>query len=67
MMRLATYRNDVDIPVICDIDDGMINKALNVLKQAGRPMPKIYNNGDEDFRNMLDNEDMDGVFIATTK
>ena len=43
MMRLATYRNDVDIPVICDIDDGMINKALNVLKQAGRPMPKIYN------------------------
>ena len=43
MMRLATYRNDVDIPVICDIDDGMINKALNVLKQAGRPMPmKIW-------------------------
>ena len=58
MMRLATYRDDVDIPVICDIDDGMINKALNVLKQAGRPVPKIYNNGDEDFRNMLDNEDM---------
>ena len=21
MMHLATYRNDVDIPVICDIDD----------------------------------------------
>ena len=31
MMRLATYRNDVDIPVICDIDDEMISKALKVL------------------------------------
>ena len=65
MMRLATYRDDVDIPVICDIDDGMISKALKVLKNAGRPIPKVYNNGDEDFRNMLDNEDLDGVFIAT--
>ena len=34
MMRLATYRDDVDIPVICDIDDGMITKALKVLKNA---------------------------------
>ena len=65
MMRLATYRDDVDIPVICDIDDGMVSKALKVLKNAGRPMPKVYNNGDEDFQNMLDNEDLDGVFIAT--
>jgi len=65
MMHLATYRNDVDIPVICDIDDGMIDKAIKVLKKASRPIPKVYNNGDEDFRNMLDNEDLDGVFIAT--
>ena len=65
MMRLATYRDDVDIPVICDIDDGMIDKAIKVLKKASRPIPKVYNNGDEDFRNMLDNEDLDGVFIAT--
>ena len=65
MMRLATYRNDVDIPVICDIDNGMIDKAIKVLKKASRPIPKVYNNGDEDFRNMLDNEDLDGVFIAT--
>ena len=65
MMRLATHRNDVDIPVICDIDDGMIDKAIKVLKKASRPIPKVYNNGDEDFRNMLDNEDLDGVFIAT--
>ena len=57
MMRLATHRNDIDIPVICDIDDGMIDKAIKVLKKASRPIPKVYNSGDEDIRNMLDNED----------
>lgn len=65
MMRLATNSSDIDIPVICDIDDGMISKALQVLKKASRPIPKVYNNGNEDFRNMLKNEDLDGVYIAT--
>ena len=65
MMDLTTHREDVDIPAICDIDDGMIKNALNVLKKAGYPEPKVYNKGDEDFRNMVKNEDLDGVFIAT--
>ena len=65
MMELTTHRKDVDIPAICDIDDGMIKNALNVLKKAGYPEPKVYNKGDEDFRNMVKNEDLDGVFIAT--
>ena len=65
MMRLTTHRDDVDIPAICDIDDGMVNKALTVLKKAGRPEPIVYNKGDEDFRNLVKNEDLDGVFIAT--
>jgi len=55
----------VDIPAICDIDDGMIKNAFNVLKKAGYPEPKVYNKGNEDFRNMVKNEDLDGVFIAT--
>ena len=65
MMELTTHREDVDIPAICDIDDGMIKNALNVLKKAGYPEPKVYNKGNEDFRNMVKNEDLDGVFIAT--
>jgi len=65
MMNLTTHRQDVDIPAICDIDDGMINKALTVLKKAGHPEPKVYNKGDEDFRNMVKNENLDGVYIAT--
>ncbi len=65
MTRLFLDRPDLDIPVICDIDDKMIDMVLNVFENQGRPKPKIYKNGPEDFRNMLSNEDLDGVYIAT--
>ena len=65
MLWLAAKYPEVQIPAICDIDDGMIESALKILKDAGKPYPRIYKNGDEDFRNMVANEDLDGVYIAT--
>ncbi|MFP6725496.1 MAG: Gfo/Idh/MocA family oxidoreductase, partial [Alphaproteobacteria bacterium] len=56
---------EVDIVSLCDIDEEMIQSALKILKDAGKPEPKVYKNGDEDFRNMLVNEKLDGVYIAT--
>ena len=65
MLWLAAKYPEVEIPAICDIDDGMINSALKILKDAGRPEPKIYKKNEEDFKAMLDTETMDGVYIAT--
>jgi len=65
VLWLAAKYPEVDIPAICDIDERMINSALKILKDAGKPEPHIYKNGDEDFRNMVKNEDLDGVYIAT--
>ena len=65
MTKLLLDRSDVDIPVICDIDEKMIAMVLNVFEKQGRPKPKIYRDGPEDFRNMVSNEDLDGVYIAT--
>jgi predicted dehydrogenase len=65
MTRLLLNRPDVDIPVICDIDEKMIEKVLKVFEKQGRPIPKIYKDGPEDFRNMVAKEDLDGVYIAT--
>ena len=65
MTRLLLNRPDVDIPVICDIDDRMIDRVLKVFEKSGRPAPKIYKDGPEDFRNMVANEDLDGIYIAT--
>ena len=65
MLWLATKYPDVDISAICDIDNGMIAEALKIIKDGGNPEPHIYNNGEEDFLNMLNNEELDGVYIAT--
>jgi len=48
--QLLLNRPDVDIPVICDIDDIMIERVLKIFEKANRPLPKIYKNGPEDFK-----------------
>ncbi len=65
VLWLVAKYPEVDIPAICDIDDQMIESSLKILKDAGKPLPRVYNKGDEDFLNMLKNEDLDGVYIAT--
>ena len=65
MLWLAAKYPEVEIPAICDIDEQMIASALKILKDAGRPEPRIYKKNEEDFRTMLDNEPLDGVYIAT--
>lgn len=65
VLMLAAKYPEVDIPAICDIDDGMIESALQILKDAGKPEPHVYKNGPEDFLNMVQNETLDGVYIAT--
>ncbi len=65
MTGLLLNRPDVEVPVICDIDDRMIEMVLKIYEKKERPAPKIYKDGTEDFRNMVANEDLDGVYIAT--
>tara|TARA_B100000029_G_scaffold516013_1_gene626119 strand:- start:6267 stop:7634 length:1368 start_codon:yes stop_codon:yes gene_type:complete len=62
---LILRRNDVEIPVICDIDETMIGLALKKFDQAGKAHPKIYQKGEHDYLNMLKKESLDGVIIAT--
>ena len=63
--KLLLDRPDVDIPVICDIDQRMIEMVLKLFAKAGRPKPKIYDNGPEDYKNMITKESLDAVNIAT--
>jgi len=65
MVHLSTKYPEVSIPAICDIDKEMIGNTLKILNDAGRAEPRIYSNGDEDFLNMVNNEDLDAVYIAT--
>ncbi len=64
-IQLALRRRDVEISAICDIDEGMIGMALKVYQEAGRKKPAIYRKGPEDYLNMVEREDLDGIIIAT--
>ena len=65
MTNLCLLRNDVDIKAICDIDSEMINKTLNIIKKAGGKPPDVYKNGQHDFLNLVQRDDLDAVYIAT--
>ena len=65
MVHLTTKYPEVSIPAICDIDKNMIASTLKILKKSGRNEPRVYSNGDEDYINMVKNENLDAVYIGT--
>lgn len=49
------------ITAICDADEAVISKAMNIIeKRAGKP-PRYY----QDFRKLIESNDIDAVSIAT--
>jgi predicted dehydrogenase len=65
LLDLASKRDDVSIPAICDIDDLMIDRTLKILKRNKKSAPEIYKSGDEDYLNLVQRDDLDAVIIAT--
>jgi len=58
-------RNDVEIPAICDIDRGMLDKAVEITDKAGVTKPALYTGSELAYKDMLVRQDIDGVIIAT--
>ena len=64
-IKLALKRDDVEIVAICDIDKSMLKMALEKFDETDRNLPKVYSSGEEDYMNLLEKENLDGVIIAT--
>ncbi len=65
LLRLSLMRDDTDICCICDIQEVMLNSAKSLFEKAAKPQPKIYTGSLYAYREMLENEDLDAVIIAT--
>ena len=52
---------EVECAALCDVDRNILNKRTDDLIKMGRPRPKLY----IDYRNMLENKDIDVVIIGT--
>jgi hypothetical protein len=64
-LRWLTRMDDVEVPAICDINKEALARAISIVEDSGRKTPEGYSKDEEDFRNMVTREDMDGVVIST--
>lgn len=61
--NLATFFKspEVECPIICDVDDGMLAQASEmIIKERGRKPIAV-----KDFRRVLDKQDIDAVIVST--
>lgn len=58
-------RSDVEIIAFADPDPKMMADALRLVEKSGRNAPAVYGNGDEDYKNLLNREDIDAVFVSS--
>jgi hypothetical protein len=58
-------RDDVDVVAINDIEQFMLDSALEQFAKAGKPKPQVYTGSDEAWREMYAKARLDAVIIAT--
>lgn len=64
-VALACNRTDVEIVAMADINSQMMDRAKNIVKKAGRPMPQIILGDNTAYKKVFEIKDLDGVIIAT--
>lgn len=64
-LEMLLNRKDVVITAFADPDEYMMNSALKMVKDAGKPAPVTFGKGNYDYKNLLKRDDVDAVVIAT--
>ena len=65
LLGVLVSMEGVEVPALCDIDQGNLDKAYTALAKAGRSKPEAYTGGPEDYKRLIEREDLDAVLIAT--
>lgn len=65
LLEIALAMPGVEIPAICDIQKPHLENALTLVEKAGRKRPEGYGRTEEDYKRMMDRDDLDAVIIAT--
>ncbi len=64
-LSLLARRSDVEVIAICDVDDRMLDSAKAIFSKKGLPLPKVYTGDPYAWRQLLAQQSLDGVLIAT--
>lgn len=64
-LRNAMNRNDIEVTAICDIDPERIQLSKELISKMGYPKAKVFDKGEYDYQNLLNDKDVDAVIIST--
>lgn len=64
-IEMLCQRKDTNIVAFADPDPRMLSDAQKILKEAGRPAAIEYSNGKENYKQLLQRNDIDAVVIAS--
>lgn len=64
-LELALMRSDVEVVALCDIQQSMMDMAMELVTKAKKPKPQIILDGPYGYRKLLENKDIDAVIIST--
>jgi predicted dehydrogenase len=65
LLEIALAMPGIDVPALCDINKEHLEKNQAVVEKARGKRPEGYGRNEEDFKRMMDREDLDAVIIAT--
>lgn len=65
ILRLLAGVDGVELKAIADSYAPAIDKARALIAEVGMPAPDFYGDGDHAYRDMLNRDDIDAVFILT--
>lgn len=65
LLRLLLGFENVKVNAVCDIDAAKAAEAAAMVEAATGAPPAVYTNGDHDFENLCQRDDLDAVITAT--
>jgi hypothetical protein len=64
-LELALMRPDVEVVALCDIQQPMMDMALQLVTKAKKPKPQVIMDGVYGYRKLLEYKEIDAVIIST--
>ena len=55
----------IEVPALCEIRQDRITESKKWVEDSGRPAPRLYDRGPEDYRRLCETEELDAVIIST--
>ena len=65
LLEIVLAMPGVEVPALCDINKEHLDKNLAVVEKSRGVKPEGYGRNEEDYKRMMDREDLDAVIIAT--